>query len=703
MLQSYTGFERELGLALSETAESLEQPVQLGVYQSLSELRALWRRMILNFRAAMIRFAGLPDSNPIAEEYNIEQIYSVIDAKLVQLQEADDAQYYGLQTESSLEYMRDYARQWHGYFQEVKTLRASGHWRGDIRFIEEELRPQQRAVEQTMDQLAQSVRNLSLATTQAVNKAAEQLNMLLWLMSGFGLLVIITLYILLNRSVLRPIARIANALAAEASGQQTIGLPHQRHREVASLISAFEHMRRQVQGRQQALEFQAVHDVLTGLPNRALLQDRLQQGLAAAQRHHSQLALLLLDLDRFKEINDTLGHQVGDRVLQEVAERLQTLLRDDDTAARLGGDEFALALPGMGRKEATRLAARIGGALEESLVIAGHSLYVSASIGIVTAPEEGSDPSTLIRRADHAMYSAKRRNRPYAFYDAKQDEEIAEGLTLANQLREALLTRQGLRLFYQPRFDPETSTICGAEALLRWHAPSGEWVSPERIVQVAEHNNLIRELTNWVLDTAIAACARCRDAGLTLDISANLSARDLQDRALPERVGEMLDRHGLPASQLILEITENAVLASPERARQVLMRLADKGVTLSIDDFGTGFSSLAHLKLLPVHELKIDKSFVLNMHSSENDAVIVRSTIDLGHNLGLKVVAEGVEDTQTLNLLRARRCDLIQGYLISRPVPLEELITQVRQAGGRQQRLITPAGGRSPATPPPSA
>jgi len=682
LLQSHTGFEQELTLALEETAAALQQPGQVAVYRQLTELRDLWRRMILNFRAVMIRFAGLPDTDPSSEEQNIELIFGVITDKLQHLRDNPEALAYGLQTEVSLEAMQEHAETWHRDFQRVKALRNNGQWRGDISYIEQQLRPRQRRVEQTMDNLSRDLRRWSAGTTQAVSQAASRINLALWLMSALGLLVIVALYFVLDHSVLRPIARVANALAAAARGQASISLPPQRNHEVATLVGAFEHMNRLIQGRQQSLEFQALHDVLTGLPNRALLADRLHQGLACSNRDNTPLALLLLDLDRFKEINDSLGHQVGDQVLQAVARRLQPLLRDTDTVARLGGDEFALVAPGMQRDQAVALARRITAVLGAAYQSDDYTLYSGASIGIVTAPDDGTDPETLLRHADCAMYAAKHDNLDHAFFDPQQDRELAETMTLLTQLREALDKRRGLKLYYQPKAAIGSGAIVGAEALLRWRTPDGDWVAPERIVRIAENANLIHELTSWVLERAISDCASARQAGLTMDIAVNLSARDLQDAGLPERVAEILQRHDVPASQLTLEITENAVLASPERARQVLVQLAALGITLSIDDFGTGFSSLAHLKLLPVHELKIDKSFVLNMRHNDSDAVIVRSTIDLGHNLSLRVVAEGVEDNHTRELLRARHCDLIQGFLISRPVPLPEMLALARRHTG---------------------
>lgn len=678
LLEANNRFEAALSLAIDETEEEMDDPAQFAIYRELSTLRDLWRRMLLNFRAVMIRFAGLPNVDPSGEERNISEIYQVIDQRLQQLIHNDQGLEFGLLTEDALRDMQQSAREWFNHFTQVRQLRASKSWRGDINYLDNVLRPRQKAVEDSLQLLEQEIAVWSAKTTQAMAAAAEHINLVLWFVSAFGLLFIVAVYFMLDRGVLAPVANVANALAAEAAGRSDIALPSLRNREIATLVEAFEHMRKQIQGRQQALEHQALHDVLTGLPNRALLLDRIEQNLRQIRLQGGELALLLLDLDHFKEVNDSLGHEVGDEVLQQISHRLSALLRENESVARLGGDEFAILLPGRGREEATRLAEDIASTINQPIVAHQQTLYLGVSIGIVVAPYEGSDSITLLRHADTAMYSAKRSNQRIGFYDPQEDLQAAEGLALIADLRRQLSDPQDLRLFYQPQMDARSGFVTGAEALLRWQSPGGEWISPERIVQAAEHANLIRELTAWVLDSALRDCAQCARQGLKLRIAVNLSARNFEDPDLPQMVADALQQHRIPPSQLTLEITENAVMADPEHARQLLRQLADMGVILAIDDFGTGFSSMAHLKLLPVHELKIDKSFVIGMQQNNSDAVIVNATIDLGHNLGLKVVAEGVESHSALDVLNQRDCDLIQGYLISRPVPLDTMLSQIR-------------------------
>lgn len=681
LLEANRGFEETLSLALDETEEDSDDLSRFAVYRELSGLRDLWRRMLLNFRAVMIRFAGLPNVDPSAEEENISAIYQTIDARLQRLIQNKDGLEYGLYTEEAWGKLRRYARDWFTHFQQVKQLRASKSWRGDITYLENVIRPRQKAVESNMQSLEQEIAIWSAKTAQAVAAAATRVNLVLWFVSGFGLLFIVAVYFMLDRGVLAPIARVANALAAEASGRSEIALPSLRNREIATLTEAFEHMRKQIQGRQQALEHQALHDVLTGLPNRALLLDRIEQNLRQIRHHGGELALLLLDLDHFKEVNDTLGHEVGDEVLQQISHRLTALLQDNESVARLGGDEFAILLPGKGRGDASQLAEVIASTINQPIVANRQTLYLGVSIGIVIAPYEGSDSTTLLRHADTAMYIAKHGNQQYAFYDPQKDMQAAESLALIAELRKQLHDPQDLRIFYQPKVDTQSGFITGAEALLRWQTPGNDWISPERIVEAAEHANLIRELTEWVLDSALRDCAQCARQGLKLQIAVNLSARNLEDPDLPQLVRTALDRHQVTPSQLTLEITENAVMADPEHARLVLRQLAAMGIILSIDDFGTGFSSMAHLKLLPVHELKIDKSFVIGMQQNSSDAIIVNATIDLGHNLGLQVVAEGVESHGVFNSLKQRQCDLIQGYLISRPVSLATMLAQIKAGG----------------------
>ena len=418
---------------------------------------------------------------------------------------------------------------------------------------------------------------------------------------------------------------------------------------------------------------QALHDDLTGLPNRVLLQDRVTRLLLDRVHSAHPLAVMLLDLDHFKEINDTLGHHVGDVLIREVGTRLQIAVRDGDTVARLGGDEFAILVANMSSvDDAVHVAERVVSALREPFTIDDVRLDIQASIGIAISPEHGKDVETLIQRADVALYTAKEERGCWAMYCPESDRYTLERLALLGELRAGLESGQ-LTVFYQPKSDARTGIVLGVEALARWVHPTRGLLPPDEFIPLAENTGLIGQLTFEVLRQALAQVARWHRDGMRLGISVNLSARQLTDLDLPRDVGSLLADYGLPPAVLTLEVTESTIMADPSRTMTVLRKLAELGVCLSIDDFGTGYSSLSYLKRVEAHELKIDKSFIIGMSHNSNDAVIVRSTIELGHNLGLRMVAEGVEDAETWRLLRALGCDVIQGYHLSRPLPPEQI------------------------------
>ncbi len=421
------------------------------------------------------------------------------------------------------------------------------------------------------------------------------------------------------------------------------------------------------------LEHQALHDDLTGLPNRSQLRRLLNDTIAG----HRAFALLIMDLDQFKEVNDTLGHRTGDQILHEVGARLRAALPNGARLARLGGDEFAVILPGAGQEAARGGAQRLLAALAEPFHIEGHPFTMGASLGIALFPRHGTDSETLLQRADVAMYLAKHHDTTIEVYDPSQDAHSLERLALASELRVAI-DKSALRLHYQPLVDLKSGAITGVEALVRWPHGARGLRSPDEFVAVAERSGLIRSLTRWVLNAALGQCHSWRQAGLPLSVSVNLSARTLHDENLPGDLEELLHKWQVLSSCLVLEITESALMADPARAQAVLARLHRLGVRLAIDDFGTGYSSLAYLKTMPVSLLKVDKSFVSDMNNDDNDAVIVRSTIDLAHNLGLKIMAEGVEDRATLDLLAILGCDAAQGNYFAPAMPVAEVEQFVR-------------------------
>ncbi len=435
----------------------------------------------------------------------------------------------------------------------------------------------------------------------------------------------------------------------------------------------------------------AFHDDLTGLPNRALFQDRTEQALLAARRSGLQVAVMFIDLNRFKDVNDTLGHHYGDLLLVQVAQRFTDTLRAQDTVARLGGDEFAVLLGDTSQDEADATAVRLTEALQHPFDVKDIALDVEASIGIALAGAEGN-VETILRHADVAMYEAKTGHVPSAVYELTRDDNTIALLALLGDLRRGI-TRGELVLFYQPKIDAITGALCSAEALVRWQHPTRGMLAPDAFIPVAENTGVIHALTAEVVHRALVQIRAWLDQGFAIPVAVNISARSLQDVDFPAEVRRQLDEIGIPGELLSMEITESAVMTDPNRALSVLRALDAMGIKLSIDDFGTGYSSMSYLKQLPVSELKIDRTFVMGLTTEDNSVVLVKSAIDLGHNLGLRVVAEGVEDAETQAMLTSLGCDELQGYFISRPTSATNFLSWLEEQP-QQVRSEVHRGGR---------
>jgi diguanylate cyclase (GGDEF)-like protein len=440
------------------------------------------------------------------------------------------------------------------------------------------------------------------------------------------------------------------------------------------------------QARQSAHD--ALHDALTGLPNRELFSNRLEHAITAARRDPAPLAVLIVDLNRFKEINDTLGHSIGDALLGEIGPRLAAVLRPADTVARFDGDAFSLLLPATDCEYARTVADRVLGALREPFDVGELSVIVDASVGIACYPAHGEDAETLVQHADVAMSLAKENRRDQGVYDPSTDPYDPDRLLLIGDLRRAIADDE-LELHYQPKFTTRELRLAGVEALVRWRHPVRGLVPPGDFIPLAEHTGAIRPLTLLVLRKAARQWRVWHGEGLEITIAVNLSVANLLDGELIDDIACILAEEQVAVGGLELEITESTVMTDPERATAMLERLSSMGIRLSIDDYGTGHSSLAYLRRLPVHELKIDRSFVQHLASDDEDLQIVRSTIDLAHGLGLRVVAEGVEDAESFALLQEHGCDLAQGFHLGRPVPAELLLDQLRDRG-----LALPASSR---------
>lgn len=510
------------------------------------------------------------------------------------------------------------------------------------------------------------------------------------LLIGIAGLTTLLLFVLLGawivQRIVRPLSRLASAAAALASGDFAGHAATDGPREVAVTSHAFNRMATAVREREAALrestatatqaaldlQHRTLHDTLTGLPNRVLLRDRVEQAIATAERANETIAVLVMDLDGFKDVNDTLGHSAGDAFLRRVAERLRACLRRSDTVARIGGDEFACVLPGVTGEGALRAAEKIAVALREPFQVEGTSNTAEASIGVALYPRDGKDADTLLRRADTAMYNAKRTRAGASLFEESHELAVRQRLEITSELRLAI-DRGQLELWYQPLVRAATGTVASLEALVRWRHPDRGLIPPLDFIPIAEQSGLIGALTECVLELALADTVRWHGAGWDLPVAVNLSARNLADDLLPQMVAEAIRRHGARPSWLTLEITETAVMADVDRSRVALARLHDMGVALAIDDFGTGHSSLAYLQRFPVAEIKLDRSFISGLFDVHSSAPIIRVAIQLCRELGITSVAEGVEDRRTWDELTRLGCDLIQGYVVSKPLPIAAL------------------------------
>ena len=514
---------------------------------------------------------------------------------------------------------------------------------------------------------------------------------LFWItLAGLALFALAGRYI--ARRVTTPLWSLARASERLGRGELDERLQHvERDDEIGELARAFDRMRVNIAGHAKEVRQLAYWDRLTGLPNRAQFRAALAQAIGSGQAG----AVAMLDLDRFKHVNDVMGFAFGDLLLKAVGARLAAqVLRPGDMVARLSGDEFALLLPNIDSAQALVVAQRMAAALALPLSLQEQAVDLSAGIGLACWPSHGHDADTLLSRAEVAMYAAKRRLNAALMYDPAFDTGSAESLSLLSELRHAVEHHE-LRLFLQPKMALAGGAMVGAEALVRWMHPLRGMVMPMQFIPFAEQTGFVRQLTLWMLEATASHWHELRALGLHR-VSVNLSTRDLMDADMPARIAAILQRHAVPAAAICLEITESAIMDEPLRAQATLNALAAAGHRLSIDDFGTGYSSLAYLKRLPVHELKIDQSFVMNMESDVADAKIVRSTIDLAHNMGLEVVAEGVENQAAWDALALLGCDEAQGYHMAKPMPLAELVVFAARwrAGG-----MVPAGLNVKSTP----
>lgn len=510
---------------------------------------------------------------------------------------------------------------------------------------------------------------IDVALQRSVSDGLQQLKELesiIALVAVASILACILGSLVLARRVTQPIATL-NRLANRArEGDYSSRTGMRRHDEIGELSASFDYMLDSIETRQSEILRLAYHDTITGLANRTLFNVKLQEAVERYVKSKVPVAVLLMDLDRFKSINDTLGHHSGDLVLKEVSRRLNWSVCGSDMVGRIGGDEFAILVTG--DLDRARTAGHlVQGLLEQPIHLEGRPIDVGLSIGIAHCPTHGDEPGLLLRRADIAMYAAKRDASGMAVYDSSHDQFRTEHLSLLSDLRRAVAEDE-LVLHFQPKLDLQHNRIVGVEALVRWQHPERGLLPPSEFLPFAEQTGTITHLTNWVVENTLRQCGAWRAAGLSLHVSLNVSSRDLLERDLPDRLVMTACMYGVPPACVVIEVTESALMEDPGRAQQTLLELKQQNFRIAIDDYGTGYSSLAYLQRLDCDELKLDRSFVMGVAMRARDAAIVRSTVDLGHSLGLTVVAEGVESQAVIQKLRELGCDVAQGFEISRPM-----------------------------------
>lgn len=645
------------------------------IYSGILELRDQWRRTINAYRLYLVnRLSSLSESTLTGQSTDIRNFHQSFINALLKLSEDSRKNAPGIETETALNEILPLARRWLKDFNVVDKINMTEAWRADVPIILKSVYPVIDQFYSIINKINSNITNASSVDIQNQHKASEEISYTLWGVEIFLIILTIFGYFILDYSLLKPLSLLSSSLRDSSNKNLNVTLPNSNTQEIQDFVKAYQHMQEQINTRQEKLEHIAMHDSLTNLPNRSLLIDHISIAISNSQRFKTNFAVIILDLDRFKEVNDTLGHLVGDEVLKQVAERLLSLLRNSDTVARLGGDEFALLLTNIEQQTVTEIASKISHELEKVYVVQEHNLYLGASLGVSIYPEHGLTKEVLLKNADVAMYMAKNSDLNYIIYAPQNDKNNIKQLALLSDLRQAIDLDQ-LKLYYQPIYITNTNTIIGYEALIRWIHPEFDLLTPDNFIQLAEQTGLIKKITLWVIETALVAFKSFPVNHNESYIAVNVTAWDLQDSSFTEFLTQILNKHNIDPHCLILELSERSMMTDSSRIQVSLNKIKDLGVRIAIDDFGTGFSSLALLQQLPVSVLKIDKSFVLKMASEKNDSLIVHSIVDLAHNLELKVIAEGVEDTASRDLLKKFNCDYCQGYLFSMPLSEDNLLS----------------------------
>lgn len=690
MLSHNMQFIAALDLLLMDQDNELEKIERFELYKLLSELRYSWHMLISEFRLYIANSFGVFSSNTTDgmsnRKFNVNLYLDKIDEQLLLLEGyGKDGRLDELNNRSVSE-LRLSFNEWKAAHVEVKQLLQGEFWRHDFALMANNVEPlliriKQRSSTLKLELSVASAKNI----TDMTSLAKDLSNFVIMLAVIFSIIGLFG-YFVFHRSILGPIQTFALALKSDVNDEKTDSsrLMLSRAAEFENLMTAFQDMKNQIKTRQSHLDHMAHHDALTQLPNRILLRDRLELAVARSRRSETMVGLMFLDLDRFKQINDSLGHDVGDELLIQVANRLLDCTRSTDTVSRMGGDEFAIMLEGLTHADqVANMARKILAAFELPFYVGNNELHSSTSIGIALGPNDSNDVDALIKDADIAMYHAKDLGRNnFKFYSADMAAEVAEHMVLENQLRHALESN-GFFLLYQPIVDLKSGDIVGTEALLRWQHPEKGILGPDQFLSILEDSGLIRPITQWVLHEASKQYNEFRLAGFPkVRMSINLSAVLLKGDSILDVVINVIEQTKVDPNGLTMEITEDTLLEDLQGSAKALNTLKDMGIRIALDDFGTGQSSLSHLRLDSIDIVKIDREFVRDIPGDQSDSDLVDAVIAMAHRLHMKVVAEGVETQEQLDFLRWRKCDAIQGYYYSKPCTSKEILMLLQSGNG---------------------
>lgn len=661
------GFNNAIALAITESSEHSDND-GMEVFTALIQCRHLWTQMVSNYRLYLANQLGSFDEDSLPlQEQGIQILYTGLIDSLEKLTRMDSDNRLGFETSNLLPELKRYVINWYNGFTRVREIHHSDNWRADKHIMENSIEPQLKLIWDMLLTIDKKIEEVAKSDIAFLSHIAIEQEKLLWGIAALICSMIAAGFFYAERVIFTPIARIANALRDEASGRNVDILPSASSKETRDLIDAFSNMRMQVRSRQLALEHKALHDELTSLPNRTLLFDRIEQSILAAQMSGTSAAVLIVDINNLKEINDTLGHHIGDQLLIETSIRIRKITSKSETVSRVGGNEFAILLSETTLEKSKKFADKILQQLKKQLKLEEIEVHPRFNVGIALYPQHGFNANILVQRADIAMYAAKKTRQEILVYEESEDDFSINRLALISELKKAIRD-DTLEMHYQPKCDMAHKKVVGVEALLRWKHPAYGWVQPSEIIAMAEQTGIIIPLTQWTLKSAVRQCAEWKKIGLNLNVAINLSVHVLHDDNFISHVVQALTQYAVPAQNITLEITESAMMTNPMKASEILNQLNEIGVNISADDFGTGFSSLSYLKQLPVNEIKIDKSFVMDMVRDGTDEAIVLSAIGLAHNLGIKVVAEGIETRDTQDLLHSMSCDIGQGFYFSKPL-----------------------------------